>query len=1292
MRRKRYGFLSILLAFVMAFATILPSGVGQMVAKAEETQSYELTISSDADSVETGNLITLTAKVTCNGEEITDISSVGLHLYWWNNTAGEGNGDSWFVNCNQSTDNVLALQMKPQLAGTYEIQAKLQDSSWKDLTIQKYTINVTGENAGGNETLEGYQLTISSNMDSVEVGNPIALTAKVTNNGQEITDLETAGMHLYWWNNTTNSDGWFVDYDGTNGYALTLQVNPQVTGTYEIQAKLQDSSWKDLAIQKCTIKVTDASTTIVGDLDVAKVSNLPENFIMGMDISSVIAEFDSGVTFKDYEGNTINNVTAFCKFLASNGITHIRVRVWNDPYNEDGKGYGGGNNDVDKAKQIADGCREAGIKMLVDFHCSDLWTDPGKQMAPKAWASYTADQKASSLSEFLTSALNTIDPNKDTVAMVQVGNETTNGFIGESDVEKMCQLFSAGVDAVHAYNGSVKAVIHVTNPEKGNVTKWAKNLSDNNVNYDILATSYYPYWHGTLDNLKSEFTKVKTTYGKDVMVAETSYAYTLKDSDGHDNTVRPGNNDSGGFCTEPFSIQGQATSIRNLINAVNEAGGLGVFYWEPAWITVGDITGLDGGVLEAQITSNRAKWEEYGSGWASSYASEYDADDAGQWFGGSAVDNEAMFYPDGTPTAGLKVWNYVKTGAISNKVSVLGIENAEQTITSGGTYALPGTVKVTYNKETVDEIVSWNESDIAAIKVNVPGTYVVNGTVAFSKIVDDGEYAGMTEAAVTYQLTVKPQNLITDAADAGFEKGDNFTIGGAGISNIPSKDDPYAGTGSMHWYSVTVTEGTVTYNPVLSLEAGEYTFEAVAQGKEGDMVRVQILDTADQVLFEGEKTVLAGYANWKTPTVTFVLKEKTDIKLRIVVNMLDGGWGTVDELFLHRKIVQEPDTGTSPGDTDGSDDTSTGDNNGSGDTTPGDSDSSGNTTPGDNDNSGDTSTGDDNGSGGTTPGDNDNSSDTSTGDNNSSGDTAPGDNSSAHNGSGSTSSGSQTTPQPDNTSVVANPDGGTTETRKDVEQNQAGNAVSVTTVTVKDASGRITSVTKTSVIANAANGTSATVTVETNGVGVVSVAADVTRESKLTATGRVNGTISAAVVKQIVEAAKTSDVLIRQTVTNTDGSTRFTVEVHAQDLAAGGALKIMKLDPKTNEYYLCNAKDYEVSKDGGVNLTLKTAGNFVLLNEKDAKAASDAILKTIKVKKSSASVKAGKTVTAALNSALNMKNVSKITYTTSNKAVAAVDKKGKVTAKKSGTVSIKVKVVLKNGETKTVTMKVTVKK
>ena len=93
-------------------------------------------------------------------------------------------------------------------------------------------------------------------------------------------------------------------------------------------------------------------------------------------------------------------------------------------------------------------------------------------------------------------------------------------------------------------------------------------------------------------------------------------------------------------------MQGQATYIRNLINAVNEAGGLGVYYWEPAWITVGDTTGLSEEAAAARYEANKKIWEEKGSGWAASYGGEYDPKDAGKWYGGSAVDNQAMFYPD----------------------------------------------------------------------------------------------------------------------------------------------------------------------------------------------------------------------------------------------------------------------------------------------------------------------------------------------------------------------------------------------------------------------------------------------------------------------------------------------------------------------------------------------------------------------------------------------------------------------------------------------------------------------
>ena len=462
---------------------------------------------------------------------------------------------------------------------TIQIRVDLQASGWFDLDNFSMVKALEDDNDTDNST--EYNLQITADNTTVEAGDTVSLTAVLKKGQTEIADLEAAGLHLYWWNNTTNSSGEFINYDESNGYSLTLQTTLGTLGTNEIQAKLQDAEWKDIVIKKIEITVNEASNSVKdAPIDVTKVNNLSSDFIMGMDISSMISELQSGVVYRDYDGNELKTLDDICRFIKEQGINHIRVRVWNNPYDANGNGYGGGNNDVAKAKEFADACRSAGLKMLVDFHCSDLWTDPGKQQEPKAWKGYTLEQKKEALNTYITESLNTIDPSKDVVDMVQVGNETTGGFIGETNVSNMCVLFSAGAAGVKTYNPDVKVAIHVESPHKRTMVTWAENLQNNNVDYDILATSYYPYWHGTLDNLKQQFETVKNTYCKDVMVAETSYAYTLEDSDGHANTVRVGNNDNGADTTEPFTEQGQATAIRNLINTVNEAGGLGVYYWE----------------------------------------------------------------------------------------------------------------------------------------------------------------------------------------------------------------------------------------------------------------------------------------------------------------------------------------------------------------------------------------------------------------------------------------------------------------------------------------------------------------------------------------------------------------------------------------------------------------------------------------------------------------------------------------------------------------------------------------
>ena len=254
-------------------------------------------------------------------------------------------------------------------------------------------------------------------------------------------------------------------------------------------------------------------------LYVQKVENLPEDFIMGMDASCVPALEKGGVKYYDHEG-TEKDVY---QILSENGINYIRVRVWNDPFDAEGNGYGGGNCDIDNAVEIGKRATAAGMKLLVNFHYSDFWADPGKQQVPKAWSGYTVDQKADAIYSYTKSSLEYLIANGVDVGMVQVGNETTNSMCGVSDWADRCKLFSAGAKAVRDVDGDILVAIHFTNPERsGNYANFAKQLDTYGVDYDVFASSYYPYWHGTLENLTSVLKQVADTYGKHVIVAETS--------------------------------------------------------------------------------------------------------------------------------------------------------------------------------------------------------------------------------------------------------------------------------------------------------------------------------------------------------------------------------------------------------------------------------------------------------------------------------------------------------------------------------------------------------------------------------------------------------------------------------------------------------------------------------------------------------------------------------------------------------------------------------------------------
>ncbi len=382
------------------------------------------------------------------------------------------------------------------------------------------------------------------------------------------------------------------------------------------------------------------------------------DFIRGMDVSSVIALEKSGVVFRNESGRTED----VFKILADNGVNYIRVRVWNDPYSADGRGYGGGNNDVNTAAQIGKRAAGYGMKLLVDFHYSDFWADPGKQKAPKRWSGMSLDEKCTALYNYTAASLKTIRDAGAHIGMVQIGNETTQGIAGENSWQNMAKLYNAGSQAVRDFSRDTLVVIHYTNPENSYIKTLADFLHDCQVDYDVFATSYYPCWHGSLSNLTEVLDYAAQKYNKFAMVCETSYPYTLADSDGHGNTIAEGNNNTGENMLWDFTPQGQADEVRAVMNAVNavEGGkGLGMFYWEGAWISVGDTTGLSGDAYTKRLEQNKQLWERDGSGWAASASAEYDPDDAGVWYGGSAVDNQAFFLPDGTALPSLRVFRDV---------------------------------------------------------------------------------------------------------------------------------------------------------------------------------------------------------------------------------------------------------------------------------------------------------------------------------------------------------------------------------------------------------------------------------------------------------------------------------------------------------------------------------------------------------------------------------------------------------------------------------------------------------
>lgn len=677
-----------------------------------------------------------------------------------------------------------------------------------------------------------------------------------------------------------------VPVGSTTGYNQWENVTTEFTinetvKNFSIGAAIdgEPGSWG--YIDAFTLEKVERDDPVEADIFIKKVDGLPEDFIKGVDISSIISLEESGVRFKDTQGKERDIFQLF----AEADVNYVRVRIWNDPYDENGNGYGGGNNDLAKAIEIGQRATANGMKLLVDFHYSDFWADPAKQQAPKAWENLDFASKKQALYDFTKESMQALRQAGVDVGMVQIGNETNSSFVGESDWGHISELFNEGSRAVREIDKDILIALHFTNPETtGRYAHIAKTLAENKVDYDVFASSYYPFWHGTLENLTNVLKDVADTYDKKVLVAETSYTYTSEDGDGHENTA-PQN--SGQVLNYPITVQGQATSIRDVVEAVVNIGdaGIGVFYWEPAWLPVGPAE---------KLTENQLLWEKYGSGWASSYAGSYDPNDAGVWYGGSAVDNQALFDFTGKALPSLHVFKYIKTGTVTERV----IDQAKAPtihLTVGEKLKLPETVEVTFNNGEVESVpVDWNIDDIQQVMNGGIGTFKVAGTIT-------------NHTNVIATIIVKPQNFVQNPS---FEEMDRsmwkIIDPKEQTQYYQSVSDAKTGEYSIHFWSDQQIQFYVEQE-ITGLEPGYYTLHGHIQG--GDVTSSAIHLYAKSSSNEKEAEVeLTGWQNWQKPEIENILVEDGTVTIGLYVEANAGAWGTIDDFNLYQvKAIEGPD-------------------------------------------------------------------------------------------------------------------------------------------------------------------------------------------------------------------------------------------------------------------------------------------------------------------------------------------------------------------------------------------------
>lgn len=318
-------------------------------------------------------------------------------------------------------------------------------------------------------------------------------------------------------------------------------------------------------------------------------------FIKGVDLSSLLQVESLGGKFRD--GGEPEDVFVILKRY---GINSVRLRLWNDPYDEAGNDYGGGVCDLPVLLTLARRARQAGMKWMLDLQYSDFWADPGVQTLPKAWRDLDFEGLVQAVYRYTRDVLRACRAADVMPELVQVGNEITAGLLWPFGQyphwENATTLLRAGAKAVREEAPDAKVVIHLDHGGKNDLYReWFDRFFALGGDCDVIGLSFYPCWHGKLKDLVANMNDLAVRYGKEMVVVEAGTAFT-SDSYASWENLEEGNrvgptasSDMAATLDYPMTLDGQMAYTRDLITALRAVPGgkgKGFFWWEPCWLPV----------------------------------------------------------------------------------------------------------------------------------------------------------------------------------------------------------------------------------------------------------------------------------------------------------------------------------------------------------------------------------------------------------------------------------------------------------------------------------------------------------------------------------------------------------------------------------------------------------------------------------------------------------------------------------------------------------------------------------